>query len=442
MTDNRLGPAAVQRVVLANGLTVLVEHCPTAPVVSVVTHVRAGYFDEPDAWTGIAHVMEHMFFTGSARYGPGDMARAIRELGGSVNAGTIYDRTVYYAVLPSTDDGLTKAVELQADALMHAALDPEQLARELEVIVQESRRKQDSPPAVTTETLYGQLFRRHRMRRWRIGTAEGLRRLTAQDLREYYESRYTPSRTILALVGDLDVDAALDLARRTYESWSRPPGEIPESPPESDPPPPNRRILRGDVERPQVALGWRTVGTLHPDAPVLDVAAGILGWGRASWLSRAIREPGLAGGVGARHYTPTEIGVFDVSLSGEARHLDDAVETALELVNGLGHPGPTPEDVRRVVALDGVRWARRLETMDGRGATWCAFEALGGLHLAEALRAATERVTPDDVQAVADRYLGAARDDDRVSAVRHRRRGRFLAANGGQDPPTANSGRP
>ncbi|UCG88488.1 MAG: insulinase family protein, partial [Gemmatimonadota bacterium] len=173
----------VHKTTLPNGLTLLVQQEASAPVVAVVTHVRAGYFDEPDEWVGIAHVMEHMFFKGTSRRGPGEIARDTQLLGGYLNAGTIYDKTVYYTVLPSSGAGLERALDVQADALMNTALDPDELARELEVIVQEAKRKLDTPPAVARETLYELLFRTHRMRRWRIGTEAGLRNITAADLR-------------------------------------------------------------------------------------------------------------------------------------------------------------------------------------------------------------------------------------------------------------------
>src|ERR1051326_4812449 len=173
----------VHRCVLANGLTLLIQRDASAPVVAVVTHVRAGYFDEPDEWVGIAHVLEHMFFKGTARRGPGDLARETQLLGGYLNASTIYDKTVYYTILPSGGDALERAIDIQSDALMHLELDQAELSRELEVIIQEAKRKLDNPPAVAGETLYRLLFQVHRMRRWRIGTEEGLRRLSAADLK-------------------------------------------------------------------------------------------------------------------------------------------------------------------------------------------------------------------------------------------------------------------
>jgi zinc protease len=189
----------VRKRVLPNGLTLLVQRDASAPVVAVVTHVKAGYFDEPDEWVGIAHVLEHMYFKGTDRRGPGQIARETQIAGGYVNAATIYDKTLYYTVLPSVADGFARALDIQADALMNAALDAAELRRELQVIVEEARRKLDAPEAVAGETLFEVLFSVHRMRRWRIGTEEQLRRLTPADLLAYYRAGTALPRSSRAL---------------------------------------------------------------------------------------------------------------------------------------------------------------------------------------------------------------------------------------------------
>ena len=89
------------RTVFPNGFTLLVREDRAAPVVAMVTRVRAGYFDEPDAEIGIAHVLEHMYFKGTPTRGPGENATATKEVGGWLNAHTIYDATTYITVLPS-----------------------------------------------------------------------------------------------------------------------------------------------------------------------------------------------------------------------------------------------------------------------------------------------------------------------------------------------------
>src|SRR5690606_38160177 len=143
-----------------------------------VTHVRAGYFDEPDAIVGVSHVLEHMYFKGTARRGAGEIARETKAAGGYLNAGTIYDHTSYYTVLPSSS--LEQALDIQADALQRSAIDDDELRRELLVIIQESNRKLDNPAAVAQETLFETMFDVHRIRRWRIGHEAMLRGFTRE----------------------------------------------------------------------------------------------------------------------------------------------------------------------------------------------------------------------------------------------------------------------
>jgi zinc protease len=401
--------SGTKRRVLPNGLTLLAQRDAAAPVVAVVTHVKAGLFDEPDQWIGIAHVLEHMFFKGTARRGPGEIARDTQLLGGYLNAGTSYDKTVYYTVLPSSGDGLVRALDVQADALMHTALDADELARELEVIIQEAKRKLDTPPAVANEKLYALLFYTHRMRRWRIGTEEGLRKLTHADLEAYYTTRYSPNRVIVAIAGDIEVERALDLATGIYSGWERPATVVPGSPEETESVRPNILALNGDVTRPLAAVGWRTVGTLHQDAPALDIAAALLGWGRGSRLYRAVRMLGLASSTHAVHYTPTEVGVFDVSLECDAGKLEEAVERSVELVRDLGERGPDDGELLRVRALTVSRWARQFESMDGRGGILCECEAQGDYTLTDELYAKVIGVTAEDVRRVVTTHLHADR---------------------------------
>ena len=188
---------------------------------AVVTHVKAGFFDEPDRWIGISHVLEHMFFKGTARRGVGAIARETKAAGGYLNAGTGYDHTSYFTVLPAS--GLAAALDIQSDALRNSLIDPAELARELQVIIQEAKRKRDTPGAVAQETLHEVMFDRHRIRRWRIGHEDHLARLTQDDVRGYYRSRYVPERTIVAITGDVTVEKALEMAHARYADWATPP---------------------------------------------------------------------------------------------------------------------------------------------------------------------------------------------------------------------------
>ncbi|HEX5831473.1 MAG TPA: pitrilysin family protein, partial [Gemmatimonadaceae bacterium] len=392
-----LAPGDVRRTVLANGLTVLLRRDPSASVAAVVTYVKAGYFDETDDVAGIAHVLEHMFFKGTPTRGVGEIARQTKASGGYLNAHTIYDHTSYYAVLPAW--GFASGLAIQADAYAHSLIDAGELARELEVIIQEAKRKTDNPHAVAVETLYELLHDRHRMRRWRIGHEDGLRRLGRDDLLRFYRNFYRPSNTILSIVGDVDPDDTLALVERLY-------GGIPDAAVERAPGPPEParrdfryRELAGDVQRTQLVAGWRVPGTMHPDTPLLDLVAAVLGAGRASRLYRAVRERRLASSVRAYDYTPTELGVFTIQIETEPEHAVLAGRHAYAQVRALREQGVGQLELERARRLFEAQWLRRLESMDGQAHHLAEWEALGDWRLGERY---LERLLTADAASVTD----------------------------------------
>src|SRR6202022_557273 len=113
-----------------------------------------------------------------------------------------YDHPTHYPVLPSS--GFAQGLAIQAHAYANSVIDSGELAKEMEVIIQEAKRKSDSPSAVATETLYELLHDAHRMRRWRIGREPGLRSFTRDKMNAFYRNFYCPSNTILSISGDVD----------------------------------------------------------------------------------------------------------------------------------------------------------------------------------------------------------------------------------------------
>ena len=395
--------AAVRREVLSNGLTLLAQRDPTAPAVAVVSHVRAGFFDEPDRQIGVSHVLEHMLFKGTPTRGVGAIARETKAAGGYLNAGTSYDHTSYYTVLPAAS--LPVALDLQADALRRSLIDPEELRRELRVIIEEAKRKLDQPGAVTAETLHALLFDRHRIRRWRIGTESHLAALTHQEIVGYYRSRYVPGRTIVAMAGDLDPEAAIEMARELFDGW---PAAEPGLDPSPDEPPRREvrtRTLRGDLHHSHLAVGWRAVPSLHPDAAGLDVAAAVLGLGRAGWLYRELRAPGIVTSIGAWHFSPTEVGVFSIGAELESGRLEAALTGMAGCVARLRETGPAPADIERVRTQLRARWARAMESTEGRASALASAEAQGGIELLDVEYDRLMAVEAAEVRRVARQWL-------------------------------------
>ncbi|MFN8573417.1 MAG: pitrilysin family protein [Gemmatimonadaceae bacterium] len=390
---------------LANGLTVLLRHDPSAPVAAVVTYVRAGYFDETDDIVGIAHVLEHMYFKGTPSRAVGEIARETKAQGGYLNAGTIYDHTSYYAVVPS--EGFARALEVQADAYANSSIDAGELARELEVIIEEAKRKADTPEAVTTETLFELLHDVHRIRRWRIGREDGLRQLTRDHLLHFYRNLYRPSTTVLSIVGDLDLDVVLKDVERLYGQL--PAGEPQRSvgPHETSPPGFRYRELASDIAQAEIAFGWRTPGTRHADTPALDMAALVLGTGRASRLYRAVRERELAASVSAYNYTPTELGVFVLHAEGDPARTGQAAAAMWNEVTRLQQEPIPAGELERARRVHESRWLRRLETMDGQANVLAEWESLGGWELADEYFDRSMRVTATELREAVRTHLVA-----------------------------------
>jgi zinc protease len=413
--------AGVRKELLSNGLTLLVQADESAPVVAVVTHVEAGFFDEPDRWTGISHVLEHMFFKGTPRRGVGAIARETKSAGGYLNASTTYDHTTYFTVLPAS--GLEAALDIQSDALRNSLIDQDELARELQVIIQEAKRKLDAPSAVAYETLHEVMFDRHRIRRWRIGHEEQLARLTRADLWAYYRSRYVPERTIVAIAGAVDPDRALGLARQAYGDWPSSTGAVDRSPEEPERREVRARTQRGDVSQAELVLGWRAVPPLHPDATALDLAAAVLGSGRGSWLYRSLREPGIVTWVAAHNYAPTELGIFSVSAELRPERLESAINGVAEAMSRMALIGPQADELDRARTLVRARWARRLESMEGRASALAPAEALEDVGLLDREYAELARIGPTEVREAVARHLVP----DAVAGVA------YLPAGGGRE---------
>ena len=389
--------------VLPNGLKVLIKPDFSAPVVAIVTFVSAGYFDETDDVVGIAHVLEHMYFKGTPTRGVGEIAKQTKAVGGYLNAATIYDHTSYYTVLPAT--GFRHGLEVQADAYANSLIDSDELARELEVIIQEAKRKADNPPAVATETLYELLHDKHRIRRWRIGRERGLRALTRDALLRFYRNFYHPGTTVLSIVGAVDADDAMREVERLY-------GGLPGGTPTRSPGPTEEgtsgfryRELAGDIGQTQLAMGWRTPGTLHIDTPALDLLAMVLGAGRASRLYRAVRERKLASAVSAYDYTPTELGVFVVHAETPPATTLDAAIATWDQLRRAREEGVGDYELTRAKRLYESRWVRRLEDMEGQANYLAEWEALGDWKLGDWYVERLLTTTGEQLLDVANRYL-------------------------------------
>ncbi len=352
--------ASVHRTVLPNGLTVLTREDKGSGIVAINTWVKAGYYHEPDEVAGMAHLFEHMFFKGSKAYpGAEAIGRAVTGAGGVLNAGTIYDSTNYYVVVPK--ESFTRGVEVQADAIAHPLFDAAELRKEAEVVIEESNRKLDNPPAVALERMFATAYTRHRMKRWRIGSNEVLRNIRRDNLVAFFETLYRPENIVVTIAGDVSPEEALAEVQRTFGGIAR--GTLRK---ERGPKEPAQVAFRfgqsqADVKEGYSVFGWHTVAENHVDEVTLEVLASILGQGRSSRLYRAAVGPKGASTVNASHLTFEDVGMMYVVASLAESNRAEVETRVMAEVERLKRFGPTAYELARA---KNVREAQLLGAID------------------------------------------------------------------------------
>ncbi|MEO8216630.1 MAG: pitrilysin family protein [Acidobacteriota bacterium] len=415
----------VRRTVLPNGLTLITREHRLGGVVAINTWVKAGYFHEPDEVAGMAHLFEHMFFKGSARFpGSEEIAQHVSALGGSTNAGTIYDSTNYYFLLPS--EGFHRAVEIQADAVINPLFDPAELRKEAEVVIEESNRKFDSPAAVATEMMYATAFTEHRMKRWRIGSNDVLRNIRRDDLIVFFQSLYRPANIIVAIAGDVSHEEALQAVQASFGLLE--PGELRKERGPSEPAQTEFRFAesRGDIKQSYSVLGWHTPGEHYPDEEALDLLSSVLGSGRYSRFYRNVVGPQKASSASASNTVFEDAGIFTVRTSSEDADLENVEALILGEVVRMKEYGPTAFELELAKNTMEAGLVLDLEDVLGQAQTLAFFESRGSFtdirtHL-ERLRA----VSADDVRRAAGRYL----NHSNLTLYRYRPEGTIQAVPG------------
>src|SRR5207249_2714657 len=176
--------------------------------------VRVGSADELPGEAGLAHLHEHMLFKGTARRGPGEIARTIEGCGGEINAWTSFDQTVYHVVVAS--QFLAQGLDVLADAITSAAFDPDELRREIEVVCEEIKRSLDSPTRKLSKELFATAFTRHPYGRPVIGSEESVRSFTREGILRFYRRWYKPENTVVVVVGDVREAEARELATSLF----------------------------------------------------------------------------------------------------------------------------------------------------------------------------------------------------------------------------------
>lgn len=397
------------RQTLENGLTILVEERLDSPVVAIVTYVKTGYFDESDKMAGISHVMEHMFFKGTHRRpDPEAIAQETKALGGVLNAGTGYESTSYYVVAPA--ESFEQALDIQYDALTDPLLDPDELQRETEVVIQEARQKLDNPWALSVEKMFELAFDRHRIRRWRIGYPDDLRAITRDDILNYYRDRYAPQNIVLCIVGGVESGLALQVAERMYGGIAKRPLTEDPSPREPEQVGLKFQRLTRDIKQKLVHVGFHAPSIVEADYYPLSVATDLLGDGRSSRLHQSLMERRQIVSTTSAYYSAyRDAGIVTISAEVLVDDPREVVAAIFEEIEKLKREPVHHDELEKIKTMIESDFCFEQEQVLGRANRLSYFEALGDYEMSDEFVDRLHAVTADDVARVAAKYLTPAR---------------------------------
>ncbi|HKK29310.1 MAG TPA: pitrilysin family protein, partial [Alphaproteobacteria bacterium] len=269
---------------LSNGLRIITDRMDHVETVSLGIWVGTGTRHETAAMNGVSHLLEHMAFKGTKRRNPAEIAIAIENVGGIMNAYTSREQTAYYAKVLADDAPL--ALDVIADILCNSTFPDDELERERQVILQEIGQAADIPEDVVFDKFQAEAFPDQAIGRTVLGDPEVVRNVCRDEMVAYMAERYRPSRMIAAAAGKIDHDVFAGVVEEQFGSWSA--GMVRDAEPAAysggD-----VRVKRDDAQA-HMLLGFPSLPYGHEDFYGLQVLSTLLGGGMSSRLFQEVRE--------------------------------------------------------------------------------------------------------------------------------------------------------
>ncbi len=400
---------------LANGLTIIAEHMPTAAV-NLNIWLRVGSRVESDAINGMAHFLEHMIFKGTPKLQCGEFERLIEERGAITNAATSQDYTHYYITTAPRD--FAKLAPLQVELLLNANLHDSDFERERPVILEEIRRSEDNPRRRVFQHSMALNFEQLPYRRTVLGPTAVIERLSAEQMRDFHWRWYQPQNMTAVVVGDLPVKQLIAIVEDSFEQalahrcQKNCMGSL-EGVPVTTPEAPFQSIARVDYTDPtlqqaRLVLSWRVPGLRQlSETYGLDVVASILGQGRTARLVQDLRERhALVNSIAASNITYGEQGVFYISANLAVEQLETVETAVLEHIQRL-HEQPVSEaELNRVQTQVANRHVFGNETSSDRANMYGYYHAMtGDIENALNYPIAIKTIDSEAIQSAVKHYL-------------------------------------
>lgn len=390
---------------LKNGLKVLIYEDHSSQAVSTQLHYRVGSYNEVPGLTGISHLLEHMAFKGTKRYGPKEYDRLIDEAGGEENAFTSTHETVYWANLQK--DRYELELKLEADRMQNLLIPPDEFQKEKMVVMEERRLIENDPYGSFFEYLDLFTYTYHPYRNPTIGFMSDIERINRDDIYNWYKKYYNPANAIIVIAGDVKREEAIRLVEKHF---GRIKGKRVMEVVFIEPKMKGERHfeMRKDVQSPAIAMSFLTVPLNVPDIYALDVISRILSSGRSSRFERIlVREKGIAARAWAYNLSSKYGGCFVLFGIPQVGIKIDTLKEALETeLQKLKDGNITEEELKKAKNQALAQFVFRQDSPAGIGFSLGKWEIeTGSWQNINRYPAEIQKVTIDDIVSVANRYF-------------------------------------
>lgn len=393
--------------VLPNGLKVFALRDPNSALAVFQIWYNAGSIHEQVGRTGLSHLLEHMMFKGTPNYGSKVFSKLVSRAGGVDNAGTSRDYAYYHQKL--APDKLYLSIELEADRMRNLIMDPKEILSERDVVMEERRmRNDDDPRSVVYEEIMSTAYKNIPYRWPVIGWMEDLKRITRDDLYAYYRKHYVPNNAMIIVAGNINVDEVLGRIRSEFGSI--PAGDEIQDPDMGEPEQLGERrvYVKKEAELPYVLCAYKAPNMSSEDSYALEVLATVLSGGKSSRIYRSlIYEKRIALSAGASYDSLDKYpSLFYLDATALPEKSISEVENALyEEVEKIKKEPPDEREVQKAKNQIEAGFIMGQDSLFSQAQIIAMFEMLGDWKLIDRYFEGIRKVTPQDVQRVAQKYL-------------------------------------
>lgn len=406
----------IKEYTLENGLKIIVIEEHKAPVATFQIWYRIGAKDEPIGKSGLTHLLEHMMFKGTSKYGPSEFSRIIQRYGGTDNAYTTKDYTAYFTLLAS--DRIEISIDLEADRMCNLLLDPKEILLERNVVMEERRLSyEDDPENSLYEEVVAAAFKVHPYQRPIIGWMSDIENIDRDDLYKFYTTYYSPQNAFILIVGDVNTHEIIEKVRTSFEKIKK--GEIKERIKFIEPEQKGERrvYLKKDAKLHSILIAYHTPSFPHEDSYALEVLSFILSNGRSSRLYKSlVYEQKISLSVSAYYNSVSKDPYLFLFSSKVApgKDINEVENSIYREIDRLKKEPPSIYEVQKAKNQIEASFIMDQDSIFMQAMNYGIFEMLGDWRLIDKYIDGIRKVTPNDVMRVANKYFN---EDNRTVGI-------------------------